>query len=278
MSRDFREAAATAEQAGARPPVWVECGCGHDWQSRAKDRMTIHCPRCGTGVRTPYRTRANTGTVPEGRLPAPVRPAPAPPPPRPARARPEPRWLPEEAEEDQEEDDEPPRAGMAAWFRNGGREEILRLFAPAPAPAACPAPRPQARPAPARRSMAPPAPAPAPRQAPGPVAPPRAAPAPVDPATLNRREVDRRDTVCQIVRSLGGPLLVWYNQPPGHCEALDTAQAPDAQRCPGGATHAVRYRQGPTEAHAYSCAAHARPLANIADRSAVVRATVYPLR
>ncbi|MGW2586243.1 hypothetical protein ACWCYZ_33885 [Streptomyces virginiae] len=233
--------------------------------------MTIHCPRCGTGVRTPYRTRANTGATPEGRLPAPVRRAPAPPPPRPAPARPEPRWTPEE-DDDQEEEYEPPRAGMAAWFRNGGREEILRAFAPAPRPAA----RPQARPAPARRPA--PAPGPAPRRAPAPPAHPRTATAPVDPATLTRREEERRDAVCGIVRSLGGPLLVWYNQPPGHCEALDTAQAPDAQRCPEAATHAVRYRQGPTDAHAYSCAAHARLLAHIADRSAVVRATIHPLR
>lgn len=272
VSRDFQEAAVTAEQAAARLPVWVECGCGHEWQSRAKDRMTIHCPRCGTGVRTPYRTRANTGAVPEGRLPAPVRRVPAPPPPRPAPAGPEPRWAREEEDEDQEEEYEPPRAGMAAWFRNGGREEILRLFAPSPAAAPRPAARPQARPAPAHR------PAPAPRRAPAPPAHPRTTTTPVDPATLSLREVDRRDTVCGIVRSLGGPLLVWYNQPPGHCEALDTAQAADAQRCPGGATHAVRYRQGTTEAHAYSCAAHARPLAHIADRSAVVRATIHPLR
>ena len=50
VSADLSGAASRALQAAARPPVWVECGCGHSWQSRAKDRMTIRCPECGADL------------------------------------------------------------------------------------------------------------------------------------------------------------------------------------------------------------------------------------
>ncbi|WP_405546658.1 hypothetical protein OG590_40580 (plasmid) [Streptomyces goshikiensis] len=252
--------------------------------------MTIHCPRCKVGVRTPYRTHANTGPAPEGRLPAPfrpapapVRPAPAPAPPRTTRTRPEPRWEPEEEEESEEY--EPPRT-LSAWLRNGGREELLRAFAPARLPAARPQPRPapaparRASPAPAPARRASPAPAPARRAspAPAPAAPARTAPPAIDPSTLTRQETARRDLVCQVARSLSHTMLVWYNRPHGWCEGLDTSVPTDRQVCPGAATHAVQYRQGPTVAVAYACPAHARLLAHAADRSAVVRASVHVLK
>lgn len=100
----------------------------------------------------------------------------------------------------------------------------------------------------------------------------------VDPQTLPEREQKRRDDVCQIVRSLGSSLLVWYNQPRGHCEVLDTNQPTDRQRCPGTATHAVRFLREVTEVDAYTCPEHARPLASTADRTPYITTTIYRLK
>jgi hypothetical protein len=101
---------------------------------------------------------------------------------------------------------------------------------------------------------------------------------PVDPQTLPEREQRRRDDVCQMVRSLGTSLLVWYNQPPGACEALDTNQPREQQRCPVPAAFAVRFRRDVTEADAFTCPEHTRPLAALADRSPYVTATIYRMR
>lgn len=280
VSGELSGAATRAVQAAARPAVWVECGCGHEWQSRAKDRMTIHCPQCGTGVRVPRRTTANTGPVPEGCLPAPAPAAPRPP--RPAR-----RAEPEDDDWDDDDDqDEPDGTPLTTWWTTGGRDAMTRALS-----------RPQTPAQPSRglgvilaalgAQTAPAAPAPAPRPsrpAPAPVpAVPRPAPAggsagPVDPQELSPREVTRRDTVCQISRSLCAPLMVWYNQPPGACEALDTTLPSALQRCPGRATHVVRFRKDVVEADAYTCPEHARPLAETTDRTDYITATIYRLK
>ncbi|MEV5880730.1 hypothetical protein AB0L75_42470 [Streptomyces sp. NPDC052101] len=82
-----------------------------------------------------------------------------------------------------------------------------------------------------------------------------------------------------MVRSLSvrSGLLLWYNQPAGACEVLDTNRLPAEQRCTRPAACAVWFRNGPTEVPAYSCLAHAAPLASLAERSPHVTATVYPL-
>ncbi|MFI7143155.1 hypothetical protein ACIBQ5_37360 [Streptomyces massasporeus] len=282
MTPELSGAASRAVQVATRAAVWVECRCGHAWQSRARDRMTIRCPECGTGQRVPYRTPENTGPSPERYLPPP-------PPPRTARVRPAPVWEPDHDPEDEWESDEPERPSLAAWMRNGGRDELVRAFPPGSAPgglagtlAALGGLAPAA-PAPARRAAAPRPARPARPAAPNPpavlpTAPAGAAVQPIDPQTLPEREQRRRDDVCQLARSLGASLIVWYNQPPGHCEALDMTQPRDRQRCPGTVTHAVRFRRDVTEADAYTCAAHARPLAAIADRAQYVSTAVYPLR
>ncbi|MER6611492.1 hypothetical protein ABT282_38010 [Streptomyces sp. NPDC000927] len=262
MTPELSGAASRAVQVATRAAVWVECRCGHAWQSRARDRMTIRCPECGTGQRVPYRTPENTGPSPEGYLPPP-------PPPRAARVRPAPVWEPDD-DADEWEPDEPPRSSLADALAGA-----LAAFRRAPAPARVPAP------APARRAAAPRPARPVPPNPPAvlPTAPAGAAAVqPVAPQTLPEREQRRRDDVCQMVRSLGTPLLVWYNQPPGRCEALDTNQPRDRQRCPGTATHAVRFRRDVTEADAYTCPAHTRPLAATADRAPYITATVYALR
>ncbi|MCX4429454.1 hypothetical protein [Streptomyces mirabilis] len=258
-------AASRAVQAASRPAVWVDCRCGHEWQSRAKDRMTIRCPECGTGQRVPYRTHANTGPSPERyRPPAPPRAA--------SVRRPATVWEPD----DEWEAPEPARPSLPAWPRSGGGlAGILAAFAT----------RTPAAPAPARRSAAPPPARPARPAVPNPPAPLPALPAgalvqPVDVPALGAREENRRTRACQMVRSVSvrGPLLLWYDQPIGLCEALDTTQPKDRQRCPGAATHAVRFRQDSTEADAYTCPAHARPLAALADHAVYVTAAIYPLR
>ncbi|MFJ9427972.1 hypothetical protein [Streptomyces sp. NPDC101249] len=140
-----------------------------------------------------------------------------------------------------------------------------RPQAPAPAPvpprAVRPAPRPVA--------------APTPPQAPRPARP---AAGPIDVDTLDLREQNRRTRVGQLVRSLGSNMLVWYNQPPGACEALDTTLPSNEQRCPRPIAVRVEFRNGPTEAPAYACLAHGARLASLADRSPYITATAYPLR
>lgn len=79
-----------------------------------------------------------------------------------------------------------------------------------------------------------------------------------------------------LVRSLGGPLYLWVDQPPGACEALDSTQLREHQRCPRAATVTVQFRNGPTEVPAYACLAHGTQLAALAERSPYITATVYP--
>ena len=81
-----------------------------------------------------------------------------------------------------------------------------------------------------------------------------------------------------MVRSLSPSLMVWYNQPPGLCEALDTTQPRDLQRCPRAATHAVRFRRDVTEADAFTCPEHTGPLAATADHAPYITTTVYRMR
>ncbi|MGW6420840.1 hypothetical protein, partial [Streptomyces sp. NPDC055055] len=132
---------------------------------------------------------------------------------------------------------------LTTWFRNGGRDDLTRALTPRPA-----------------------------------AAPAGGGVQPIDPQTLPPKEVKRRDDVCQIVRSLSGSLMVWYNQPPGLCEALDTTQPSDRQRCPATASHVVRFRKDVTEADAYVCPAHARPLAETAARAQYISAEIYRRR
>lgn len=281
VTPDMSGAASRAVEVATRPAVWIECRCGHEWQSRARDRMTIRCPECGTGQRVPYRTHANTGPSPEGYRP--------PPPPRAPRVRPAPVWEPDDDPANEWEADEPERPSLAAWMGAGGRDQLARAFPPGGAPhgglagilAAFGARTPAApAPAPARRAAAPRPARPAAPNPPAvlPTTPAGTAVQPVDPQTLPEREQQRRDDVSRIARSLGTDLLVWYNQPTGLCEALDTNQPRERQRCPGTAAFAVRFRQDVTEADAFTCAAHARPLAALADRSPYITATIYRLR
>ncbi|MDX2854597.1 hypothetical protein PV342_40590 [Streptomyces sp. PA03-3a] len=100
----------------------------------------------------------------------------------------------------------------------------------------------------------------------------------MDPQTLPAREQERRDRVCQVVGSVRGSLMIWYNQPPGLCEVLDTTQPKDRQRCPASRAFAVRFVQDVTEVDAYACPAHARPLAALADRSPYITAEIHRLR
>jgi hypothetical protein len=95
---------------------------------------------------------------------------------------------------------------------------------------------------------------------------------------LPEPERRRRNTVCQISRTLCAPLTVWFNQPPGLCEALDTTLPRDRQRCPAASTYAVRFLLDATEADAFTCAAHAGPLAATAHGSQYVRAVPYRTR
>lgn len=279
VTAEFSAAAARADQVAARPAVWVECRCGHEWQSRARDRMTIRCPECSTGQRVPYRTYANTGPTPEGYRPPPPSPA------RPARMRPAPAW---ERDNDPEGEWEPEQGRTSLTEALSGILAALRRPAPvlptpaAPRPARPARPAAANRPAPARTAPRPTAPAPAPRSAPTltPATPlSRARIVPIDVSTLPLREQGRRDRISQIVRSLSAPLMVWYDTPPGLCEVLDTTLPRDQRRCPRTATHAVTFWQADgTDATACTCTAHADPLAATALRSAYVQASPYRIR
>ncbi|MFI6899272.1 hypothetical protein ACIBM4_34715 [Streptomyces sp. NPDC050256] len=215
--------------------------------------MTIRCPECGTGQRVPHRTHDNTGAVPQSRRPAPR--------PRTASNRPAPAWEPEPDPEDEwePESQEPALGGLAAILA-----AIQGHARPLPTPAA---PR-AARPA-----------------VPNPPAPIPAAPVavatgvqPIDPQQLPEKERRRRDDVCQMSRSLSAPLMVWYNQPIGLCEAMDTTLPRDRQRCPATATHAVRFHRDVTEVHAFTCPAHTHPLAATADDSPYISTTIHKVR
>lgn len=265
VSPELSGAASRALQVGARPPAWCECSrCGHEWQSRARDRMTIHCPECGTGQRVPYRTYENTGPVPERRRPTP----------RPSRPRPEPYRRADRAPVDPWEDERPEPAPVRPSVALAGFLAALQARSrPAAAPAA---PRPAA-PAVVPRS----APAPAPRRpsVPVPAATPRGGVAPVDVDSLPLREQVRRDRMSQVVRSLSSHLMVWYDAPARLCEVLDTTLPRDRRRCPGTVTHGVTFFQGDgTDVTAYTCTAHAGPLAATALRSPYVRASPYRIR
>jgi hypothetical protein len=63
-----------ADTLAARTPVRVECGCGCEWQTRAKSQSAIRCPDCRRSVWVPVRAE--------------LAPAPPPTPPPPARRTP----------------------------------------------------------------------------------------------------------------------------------------------------------------------------------------------
>lgn len=283
----------TVPTGSTRPPVKVDCyECGHQWGTRAREGTTVRCPECRHPRRVPTgaRDRIDPGAPRVYRDDAPERATPSRPAPR--------------------ESGRGLLGSLADLFRAGAPDGSRRIeclhcghgWRTTAAPGnsiRCPKCRRMrrvpttTRPAPARTTQAPAAATP--RPATGgtlarhlaPARPPAALPAPggprpgpIDPQTLTRAEQDRRDSVCQVVRSLsvGSGLLVWYNQPPGACEALDTNRVTDEQRCPHRATHAVRYVQGATDTHAYACTQHTGPLAALAQRSPYVTATVHPIR
>lgn len=236
-----------AEQANRRAPVWCRCPqCEHEWQSRARDHVTLRCPECRNPVRVPRRRWENTQSTPRARLhyysPEPVEP-PAPAPARPAPAPyigqgPTPGGL---------------FAGLLSLL---GQRPIGPLVEPEAPPA--PAPARSARPRPAR-----------------PAAPRPADTAPPAPRTADR-ETQRRDSIASLVRSLGGPVLVDYNAPSGRCEALDTRLPREQQRCPASASRRVDYRttlHGHT--HAFACPQHARDFADAAAPHDAVNVVVY---
>lgn len=268
-------AASRAESVAGRLPVWCECRCGHEWQSQAKDRTTLHCPECGTGVRVPHRTHDNTAPTPPGPWPAPERAIRRQAPPPPDRA---PAWTPPPTPPAPPAPPRPTSSSSIPSTPPGGLlgllSGILGTSVPPPAP-----------PTPARSRQVPPT---------RPVVPPRSrqvpqrsragsasttAGVPQVPLQDPVQDQKRRERACQIVRSLGGSLLVWYDgTPPGWCEVLDTEQPRDRQRCPGTATRAVLFYNPPAaEVMAYACARHAEPLRSMADHTPYVEATVHPL-
>lgn len=242
------QAATRAESVAARTPVDVRCGCGHVWQSRAKDRMTLHCPACRTGVRVPARTDEWSGWEPP---PPPARRSPAPA----RRSTPAPAsWQAPPV----------PRAGF-----------LSRLFAAAPAPPTAPARRPtaapatRARPASASRPMAP---------APRPAAAPAARRSPVAPGTrypnlAPEQDKRRRDLACALTSGCGGPLLMWYDSPIGTCEVLDTQKRREDQRCPVPPDRIVVYSGTASPSWTYACAHHALQL-ELSVRHALIYGTV----
>ncbi|MBK3590253.1 hypothetical protein JHN49_44130, partial [Streptomyces sp. MBT57] len=131
-----------------------------------------------------------------------------------------------------------------------------------------------------------PAPAPAPA-APAPVRHLRPLPTQQAPAEYYRahqaredaaRDERRRSSVCQVVRSLGTPLLVRYDATAGTCEALDTSVRREEQRCPRKATHGVLFTSDMTgQVIAYACATHSRALAALTTVSPYVTAAAHPL-
>lgn len=271
----------TVPAGSTRPPVAVGCyACGHQWKTRAREGGTVRCPKCRHPRRVP--TGARDRLIPSS--PRVYREAPEPDPEeRPATPRREGRSFLDILGGIFRPPAEPGRVldclhcehqwhttaapGNAVRCPECGRMRRIPTGTPRPRTATRQAPAPAtpraALPAPSRPAAAPPQ-----------------GPQPIDPSTLDPREVTRRDRVCTLVRSLGtvSGLLTWYNQPPGYCEALDTHQLPDAQRCPRGATHIVQYQEGASLAHAYACASHAGPLAALADTSPYVTATVQPRR
>lgn len=283
----------TVPTGSTRPAVTVDCyECGHQWGTRAREGSTVRCPGCRHPRRVPTgsRDRIDPGAPRVYRDDAPERAAPS----RTAHR----------------ESGRGLLGSLADLFRAGAPDGSRRIeclhcghgWRTTAAPGnsiRCPecrrmrrVPTGPARPAPARTQApetATPRPAPLAPALPflAPSRPPTAVPAPgghrpgpIDPQTLPQAEQTRRDRVCQTVRALSGGtgLLVWYNQPPGACEALDTGQLPEAQRCPHRATHAVRYVEGANSTHAYACTGHAGHLAALAQRSPHITATVHPIR
>lgn len=276
----------TVPVGSTRPPVPVDCyACGHRWKTRAREGGTVRCPECRHPRRVPTgaRDRIDPGT------PRPERTAPAPAPKRPANPRPAPRksgrgFLAVLGDLFNSVDSTP--AGQDIDCLHCGHEWTTTA---APGNSVrCPEcrrmrriPTGTGRP---RRANPTPAPAPAPSRpaTPRPATPrPLAQPAPVRPSLSPwdiERERNRRDRTGMLVRSLGGPLYMWVDQPPGACEVLDSTQLREHQRCPRPAIVSVQFRNGPTEGTTYACLPHGSGLLALAERSPYISAETYPLR
>lgn len=229
----------------ARSPVGCRCRrCGHEWESRARDGVSIHCPRCRVSLRVPARgaVGATSGSLSGRRAvpPAPVRgaggvssarddswpvvsppPVPASPGPRATRSTTLPGAV--------------PAVGIPGFLG-----DVLRMMAPArPAPAGPPSSAAPSRP----RPTAPPAPV-APRAPEG------------SPWVIGPR------TGAVLARyGLPAPAVVPAGQCAGHTMLSGMPPAP----CGGAATHVVSLGAGasfpvcPSHAHALIARHRATP-------------------
>ena len=271
----------TVPAGSTRPPVAVDCyECGHHWKTRARAGGTVRCPECRHPRRVPTGARDHITRS----APAPARRA-GRPAERPATSPPQGRGFLAALRGLFPAVDSAP-AGQDIDCLHCGHEWTTTA---APGNSVrCPEcrrmrriPTGIGRP---RRANPTPAPAPAPARpaAPRPAVPrPLAQPAPPRPSLSPweiERERNRRDRIGMLVRSLGGPLYLWVDQPPGACEVLDSTQLREHQRCPRPAAVVVHFRNGPTEGPAYACLAHGPRLAALADHSPYITAVTYPLR
>lgn len=253
-------AAARVEEVNARAPVWCSCpGCEHEWQSRARDHVSVRCPSCGRGVRVPRRRWENTQPEPGA-----VQPLPAP------------AVIRQPPVEDQPYVPAPlaqpaPVPSAAPSLGRLLTAVLQHRFAPAAAVDVDPEPEtdPQPRPAPTRRRPTS-APAPIPARTPGP---------PLRQLGDTAREERRQDSVCSLVRSMGSTLMIRWRTPAGRCEAMESDQPRERQNCPATVTHAVAFSNTVhDETAAYTCPEHARALVELAEGFPFISATAYKLR
>ncbi|MDX2683696.1 hypothetical protein [Streptomyces soliscabiei] len=278
----------TVPAGSTRPPITLDCyACDHQWDTRAQEGGTVRCPECRHPRRVPTgaRDHIDPGTPREVRREAPA-------PKRPATPRPEPQksgrgFLAALGDLFNSVDSTP--AGQDIDCLHCGHEWTTTA---APGNSVrCPEcrrmrriPTGTGRPRPPspRKAPAPAAPRAARPAAPRPAVPgPLAQPAPVRPSLSPwdiERERNRRDRTGMLVRSLGGPLYMWVDQPPGACEVLDSTQLREHQRCPRPANVSVQFRNGPTEGTTYACLPHGAGLLALTERSPYITAETYPLR
>lgn len=249
-----------------RPPVTLLCQhCRSVWDTRGAAGNMVRCPKCKAPRRVPAAIRAEPqwapAPQPSRRRTAETRPrrpaaAPAPAPRRSAWSTPTP-IVPRPTG--------PTLASILQGLtRDATTPPATRRAAPSapaePSPSAWPAPAPPYRPAPPARTAA--------------ARPGRVTPAPAD----SFREHHRRDSVTQLVTSMGGPLRIAYDTPHGMCEVMDVSQPRDRQRCRGVASRAVAFwSQLSQDVNAYACPAHAVALAAATEPHPAISATVVGL-